>query len=126
MDAAVAEASLALCEEPLWHDFVGRQSKRFDSTGVDRGAGATSRRTGTPEPVKIDVNCRFSALVSSFILCDLKEPRTVWGARKGRFETRGRDVKKVALALVLVVAGLSLGGCFVGKGKAPAPVVTKG
>jgi hypothetical protein len=34
-------------------------------------------------------------------------------------------MKKVALALVLVVAGLSLGGCFVGKGKAPAPVVTK-
>jgi hypothetical protein len=30
-------------------------------------------------------------------------------------------MKKVALALVLVVAGLSLGGCFVGKGKAPAP-----
>ncbi len=27
-------------------------------------------------------------------------------------------MKKVALAFVLVVAGLSLGGCFVGKGKA--------
>ncbi len=39
---------------------------------------------------------------------------------------RGRSMKKVALALVLVVAGLSLGGCFVGKGKAPAPIVTKG
>ncbi len=39
---------------------------------------------------------------------------------------RGNVMKKVALALVLVVAGLSLGGCFVGKGKAPAPVVTKG
>jgi len=26
----------------------------------------------------------------------------------------------------LVVASLSLGGCFVGKGKAPAPIVTKG
>jgi len=25
-----------------------------------------------------------------------------------------------------VVAGLSLDGCFVGKGKAPAPVITKG
>jgi hypothetical protein len=35
-------------------------------------------------------------------------------------------MKKIALALALVVAGLSLGGCFVGKGKAPAPVVTKG
>ena len=38
-----------------------------------------------------------------------------------------RDVmKKIALAFALVVAGLSLAGCFVGKGKAPAPVVTKG
>jgi hypothetical protein len=35
-------------------------------------------------------------------------------------------VRKIALALALVVAGLSLGGCFVGKGKAPAPVITKG
>jgi len=35
-------------------------------------------------------------------------------------------MKKVALALALVVATLSLGGCFVGKGKAPAPIVTKG
>jgi predicted small secreted protein len=35
-------------------------------------------------------------------------------------------MKKVALALALVVAALSLGGCFVGKGKAPAPVVIKG
>ena len=37
-------------------------------------------------------------------------------------------VKKVALALVLVVATLSLGGCFVGKGKgkAPAPISTRG
>jgi hypothetical protein len=35
-------------------------------------------------------------------------------------------VKKVAMVLALVVAGLSLGGCFVGKGKAPAPVITKG
>jgi hypothetical protein len=39
---------------------------------------------------------------------------------------QGGVMKKVALALALVVAGLSLGGCFVGKGKAPAPVVTKG
>ena len=37
-----------------------------------------------------------------------------------------RSMKRIALALALVVAGLSLGGCFVGKGKAPAPVVTKG
>lgn len=37
-------------------------------------------------------------------------------------------MKKVALAMALVVAALSLGGCFVGKGKgkAPAPIVTKG
>ena len=33
---------------------------------------------------------------------------------------------KAVLALALVVASLSLGGCFVGKGKAPPPVVTKG
>ena len=35
-------------------------------------------------------------------------------------------MKNVALALALLVAALSLGGCFVGKGKAPAPIVTKG
>jgi len=35
-------------------------------------------------------------------------------------------MKSLALAVALVVAGLSLGGCFVGKGKAPAPVITKG
>jgi hypothetical protein len=35
-------------------------------------------------------------------------------------------MKKFALAVALVVASLSLGGCFVGKGKAPAPVVTRG
>ena len=35
-------------------------------------------------------------------------------------------MKQVALALALVVASLTLGGCFVGKGKAPAPIVTKG
>jgi len=33
-------------------------------------------------------------------------------------------MKKLVLAMVLVVAGVSLGGCFVGK--APAPVITKG
>jgi hypothetical protein len=37
---------------------------------------------------------------------------------------KGQKMKKLALALVLVVAGVSLGGCFVGK--APAPVITKG
>jgi len=35
-------------------------------------------------------------------------------------------VKKIALAVVLTVTALSLGGCFVGKGKAPAPVATRG
>jgi predicted small secreted protein len=35
-------------------------------------------------------------------------------------------MKKIAVALALVVASLSLAGCFVGKGKAPPPVVTKG
>ena len=39
----------------------------------------------------------------------------------------GFSVKKVALAFALVVASLSLAGCFVGKGKAPPPpVITKG
>jgi predicted small secreted protein len=37
-------------------------------------------------------------------------------------------MKKLALACALVVASLSLAGCFVGKGKgkAPPPVITKG
>jgi hypothetical protein len=35
-------------------------------------------------------------------------------------------VKKIAVALALVVVSMSLAGCFVGKGKAPAPIVTKG
>jgi predicted small secreted protein len=37
-------------------------------------------------------------------------------------------MKKLAVAVALVVTALSLGGCFVGKGKgkAPTPVVTKG
>ena len=35
-------------------------------------------------------------------------------------------MKKFALAMMLVAASLSLGGCFVGKGKAPAPIHTKG
>ena len=34
--------------------------------------------------------------------------------------------KKVALALALVITSLSLGGCFVGKGKAPPPIATRG
>ncbi len=35
-------------------------------------------------------------------------------------------MKKFALALALVITSLSLGGCFVGKGKSPAPVITRG
>jgi hypothetical protein len=35
-------------------------------------------------------------------------------------------MKKIALCLDLVVASLSLGGCYVGEGKSPAPVVTRG
>jgi hypothetical protein len=35
-------------------------------------------------------------------------------------------MRKLAVAVALVVVSLSLGGCFVGKGKAPAPIVTKG
>lgn len=35
-------------------------------------------------------------------------------------------MKKLVVAVALVVASLSLAGCFVGKGKAPPPVVTKG
>jgi predicted small secreted protein len=34
-------------------------------------------------------------------------------------------MKKIALALVLVITSLSLGGCFVGKGKSP-PITTRG
>jgi hypothetical protein len=40
---------------------------------------------------------------------------------------REAALKKLAVAVALVVASLSLAGCFVGKGKAPPPpVVTKG
>ena len=35
-------------------------------------------------------------------------------------------MKKLAVAIAIVVGSLSLAGCFVGKGKAPPPVVTKG
>jgi len=35
-------------------------------------------------------------------------------------------VKKIAVAVALIVASMSLMGCFVGKGKTPPPVVTKG
>ena len=35
-------------------------------------------------------------------------------------------MKKFALAIMLVAMSLTLGGCFVGKGKAPAPIYTRG
>jgi hypothetical protein len=37
-------------------------------------------------------------------------------------------MRKISLALALVICSLSLGGCFVGKGKTPPPppVVSKG
>jgi hypothetical protein len=47
-------------------------------------------------------------------------------SRGGSINKREALMRKIAVAMALVVATLSLGGCFVGKGKAPAPVVTKG
>ena len=38
-------------------------------------------------------------------------------------------MQKVALAMVLVIGSITLGGCFVGKGKSPPPpppIVRKG
>ncbi len=35
-------------------------------------------------------------------------------------------MKKVAVALALVIASLSLAGCFVGKAPPPPPIATKG
>jgi hypothetical protein len=74
---------------------------------------------------KTHVHCGFSALVVFVVvwpLAGIWRPR--WGVTP--FTTGDYSVKKAALALALVVAALSLGGCFVGKGKAPAPIVTKG
>jgi len=81
-----------------------------------------SLRDGTSHASNVLIHCAFSALVN---------PAAVWRTcgvlvRKLAFKYRGCSVKKAALALALVVAALSLGGCFVGKGKAPAPIVTKG
>ena len=64
-----------------------------------------------------------SAVRGVCLLCGIDkgttEPKRPVGKRR-------YSMKKVALALALVVTALSLGGCFVGKGKAPAPVITKG
>ena len=70
----------------------------------------------TSQNVAKSIHCVFFALVV---------PRTRLSPVP-RLHLQGDVMKKVALALVLVVAGLSLGGCFDGKGKAPAPIVTKG
>jgi hypothetical protein len=50
----------------------------------------------------------------------------MYGIHAGGPTLKEEFVRKVAVALALVVAAMSLGGCFVGKGKAPAPVITKG
>jgi hypothetical protein len=72
---------------------------------------------------QIHIRCAFSALAGFLSVC----PITSWTVPIRGVTLRGLDVKKAALALALVVASLSLGGCFVGKGKAPPPpVVTKG
>jgi hypothetical protein len=70
------------------------------------------------------IHCGFSALVvaPTALIIGSSKVKQLTESRSNK----GRTVKKVALALALVVAGLSLGGCFVGKGKAPAPVITKG
>jgi hypothetical protein len=74
---------------------------------------------------------RRPARQSSYSLCLLRTsdpglPMAQWRRWTGENQRQGCSVKKAALALALVVAALSLGGCFVGKGKAPAPIVTKG
>jgi hypothetical protein len=48
---------------------------------------------------------------------------------KSLFPLKGDRMQKVALAMVLVISSVSLGGCFVGKGKTPPPpppIVRKG
>jgi hypothetical protein len=65
------------------------------------------------------IHCGFSALVRGAFI--MRNPGVNFTRKVGR-----RTMKRLALAVALVVAGLSLGGCFVGKGKAPAPVITKG
>jgi predicted small secreted protein len=35
-------------------------------------------------------------------------------------------MRTIALMLMLAVCSASLGGCFVGKGKAPAPITSRG
>lgn len=77
------------------------------------------------ETSQTHVHCGFQALVVSVVVWPLASDRATSMGRHA-VHNRGHSVKKAALALALVVAALSLGGCFVGKGKAPAPIVTKG
>jgi hypothetical protein len=65
-----------------------------------------------------DRDCVFSALEEG------GRP-SVWLARHDKGST---FMKKIALATAAVLALLSIAGCaqYVGKGKAPPPVVTKG
>ena len=78
----------------------------------DMISGSRKPQLGTRKSVK----CGNSALVVQGHACvDASLLRGGW------------VVKKLAVAVALVVASLSLAGCFVGKGKAPPPpVVTKG
>jgi hypothetical protein len=104
--------------------------RRQDDVGAPRPPLDAANMMAPPlvwnfEASQTHVHCGFSALVGSVVvwpLVGLRRPR--WAVTP--FTTGGYPVKKAALALALVVAALSLGGCFVGKGKAPAPIVTKG
>ena len=62
--------------------------------------------------------CIFALEFQDAACSDVSDFRTQWEA----------CMKKLATVIALVVASLSLAGCFVGKGKgkAPPPVVTKG
>ena len=78
------------------------------------------------EASQTHVHCGFSALVVSVVVWPLAWDMAPSVGRHAVYNRGVISVKKAALALALVVAALSLGGCFVGKGKAPAPIVTKG
>ena len=87
----------------------------------------SGKRLGSPANVaKVVVHCAFSALVGPLVLWPHAMPNKGRAPSRREFKKWGNSVKKVALAMALVVAALSLGGCFVGKGKAPAPIITKG
>ena len=89
--------------------------------GFGSNFGQMRRILGGVDRPKLHMHCGFSALAGAVISHDCEGVRSSETNKRG-----GVPMKKFALALALVVAGLSLGGCFVGKGKAPAPIVTKG